>query len=149
MTLALSGEELAVKLEQQFPGSIIKATKDSLLVKSEALLNLASFLKTGAGLEFDYLSNMTGIDYRDSFEVVYQLISLKHNHSLTLKVRCADRNSPVLPSVVCLWCGADFQEREIYDLLGIKFEGHADLKRIFLWEGFQGHPLRKDFSDGA
>ncbi len=149
MTLALSGEELAIKLEQKFPGSIIKSTKDSLLVKSEALLNLAAFLQTEAGLEFDYLSNMTGVDYREYFEVVYQLTSLKHNHSLTLKVRCEDRNNPVLPSVVCLWCGADFQEREIYDLLGIKFEGRADLKRIFLWEGFPGHPLRKDFTDGT
>jgi NADH-quinone oxidoreductase subunit C len=149
MTLALSGEDLAVKLGQRFPESIIKATKDSLLLKSEALLNLASFLKTEAGLEFDYLSNMTATDYREYFEVVYQLTSLKHNHSLTLKVRCDDRNNPVLPSLVCLWCGANFQEREIYDLLGIKFEGHADLKRIFLWEGFQGHPLRKDFTDGA
>jgi len=149
MTLALSGEELAPILSGRFPGSIIKATKDSLLVKSEALLNLAACLKTEAGLEFDYLSNMTGVDYRDAFEVVYQLTSLKHNHSLTLKVRCDDRNNPVLPSLVCLWCGAGFQEREIYDLLGIKFEGHPDLKRIFLWEGFPGHPLRKDFTDGA
>ena len=149
MTLALSGEDLAVKLGQQFPESIIKASKDSLLVKSEALLDLAAFLKTEDGLEFDYLSNMTATDYREYFEVVYQLTSIKHNHSLTLKVRCDDRNNPILPSLVCLWCGANFQEREIYDLLGIKFEGHPDLKRIFLWEGFQGHPLRKDFTDGA
>ena len=149
MTLALSGEELAPILSGRFPGSIIKSTKDSLLVKSEALLNLAAFLQTEAGLEFDYLSNMTATDYREYFEVVYQLTSLKHNHSLIVKVQSHDRNNPVLPSVVCLWCGADFQEREIYDLLGIKFEGHPGLKRIFLWEGFQGHPLRKDFSDGT
>ena len=149
MTLALSGEDLAPILSGRFPGSIIKATKDSLLVKSEGLLNLAAFLQTEAGLEFDYLSNMTGVDYREYFEVVYQLTSLKHNHSLIVKVQNHDRSNPVLPSLVCLWCGANFQEREIYDLLGIKFEGHADLKRIFLWEGFQGHPLRKDFTDGA
>lgn len=149
MTLALSGEDLAAKLEQHFPGNIIKSSKDSLLIKSEALFGLASFLKTESGFEFDFLSNITAIDYRDYFEVVYQLTSIKHNHSLTLKVRCGDRNNAELPSLVNLWRGADFQEREIFDLLGIKFKGHPNLKRIFLWEGFRGHPLRKDFTDGA
>jgi NADH-quinone oxidoreductase subunit C len=62
-----------------------------------------------------------------------------------VKVQCYDRENPSLPSVVGLWQGADFQEREIYDLFGIRFEGHPNLKRIFLWEGFEGHPLRKDF----
>lgn len=149
MTLALSGEDLAVKLEQQFSGSITKSTKDSLLVKSEALFALASFLKTESGFEFDFLSNITAIDYREYFEVVYQLTSLKNNHSLVLKTQCHDRNNPVLPSLVNLWRGADFQEREIYDLMGIEFVGHPNLKRIFLWEGFRGHPLRKDFTDGT
>ena len=149
MTLALSGEELAVRLGQRFPESIVKSSKDSLLVKSEALFDLASFLKTEAGLEFDFLSNITAIDYRDYFEVIYQLTSLKYNHSMVLKTRCDDRNNPVLPSLVSLWRGADFQEREIYDLMGIRFEGHPNLKRIFLWEGYRGHPLRKDFTDGA
>ena len=73
------------------------------------------------------------------------LNSLEHNHSLVLKARCHDREDPALPSVVGLWQGADFQEREIYDLMGIRFEGRQNLKRIFLWEGFQGHPLRKDY----
>lgn len=145
MTLALSGEELAVKLGQQFPGSIIKSSKDSLLVSRESLFNLASFLKTAPGLEFDFLSNITAVDYCDYFEVIYQLTSIKHNHSLVLKTRCYDRDNPTLPSLVSLWRGADFQEREIYDLMGIKFDGHPNLKRIVLWEGFQGHPLRRDY----
>lgn len=149
MTLALSGEDLAVKLGQRFPEGIIKSSKDSLLIKSEALFGLASFLKTESGFEFDFLSNITAIDYRDYFEVVYQLTSIKHNHSLVLKTQCHDRDNPVLPSLVSLWRGADFQEREIYDLMGIKFEGHPNLKRLFLWEGFRGNPLRKDFADGT
>ena len=66
-----------------------------------------------------------------------------HNHSLVLKVRIDERENPSLPSVANLWQGADFQEREIYDLFGIRFEGHPNLKRIFLWEGFPGHPLLK------
>jgi NADH-quinone oxidoreductase subunit C len=85
------------------------------------------------------------VDYYDHFEVVYLLISIQHNHSLMLKTRCYGRDNPSLPSVVSLWNGAIFQEREIYDLMGITFEGHPDMKRIFLWQGFQGHPLRKDY----
>ncbi len=145
MTLALSGGELANKLELQFPGSIVESSQDSVLVRRETLFNLASFLKTAPGLEFDYLSNITAVDYWDYFEVIYQLTSIKHNHSLVLKTRCYDRDNPSLPSLVSLWRGADFQEREIYDLMGIRFEGHPNLRRIVLWEGFQGHPLRRDY----
>lgn len=145
MTVALSGKEIAVRLEQQFPGSIVESSQDSLVVKNEFLLAVATFLKATPGLDFDYLTSITGVDYNDYFEVVYQLASLEHNHSLVLKTRCYGREKPALPSVVSLWRGADFQEREIYDLMGISFDGHPNLKRIFLWEGFQGHPLRKDY----
>jgi len=145
MTLALSGEEVTTKLEQQFPGSIIESSGNSLLVKSESLFELVSFLKTTPSLDFDYLNYITAVDYYDYFEVVYQLTSIKHNHSLVLKTRCYSRENPVVPSVVSLYQGADFQEREIYDLMGISFKGHPNLKRIFLWEGFEGYPLRKDY----
>ena len=145
MTQALSGEEVAAKLEPQFPGSIIESTGNNLLVKSESLFDLASFLKTAPGLDFDYLTSITAVDYYDYFEVVYHLTSIKHNHRLVVKTRCYGRGKPTVPSVVSLWRGADFQEREIYDLMGISFDGHPNLKRIFLWEGFQGHPLRKDY----
>ena len=96
-------------------------------------------------IDFDYLTNITAIDYYDYFEVVYQLTSLKQNRSLVLKTRCYGRENPVLPSLVSLWRGADFQEREIYDLMGIRFEGHPNMKRIVLWDGFPGYPLRKDY----
>jgi len=145
MTLALSGEEVAAKLEQQFPGSIIETSKDNLLVKSASLLDLVSFLKTAPGLDFDYLSSITAVDYYDCFELVYQLVSIEHNHSLVLKIRCYGRENLAVPSLVGLYRGADYQEREIYDLMGISFEGHPNLKRIVLWEGFEGHPLRKDY----
>jgi len=145
MTVALSGKEVAAKLEQQFPASIIESNEDSLLVKSESLFELTSFLKTTPGLEFDYLNCITAVDYFDYFEVIYQLTSMEHNHSLVVKVRCYDRENPTVPSIVSLYKGADFQEREVYDLMGIRFEGHPNMKRIFLWDGFQGHPLRKDY----
>ena len=146
MTVALSGKEIAAQLEEKFPGSIVESNQNSLVAKSDFLSTIAAFLKDTPGLDFDYLNYITAIDYYDHFEVVYQLTSLEHNHSLTLKTRCYSRDNPVLPSVVNLWQGADFQEREIYDLMGISFEGHPNMKRIVLWEGFLGHPLRKDYS---
>jgi NADH-quinone oxidoreductase subunit C len=145
MTTALSGSKIAKQLAKKFPDAVIEAGADSLLLKSDQLLAVMEYLKTSADLDFDYLNHVTGTDYYDYLEVVYQLTSLKHNHGLVLKVRCYDRDNPTLPSVTSLWRGADFQEREIFDLLGISFEGHPNLRRIVLWEGFQGHPLRKDF----
>jgi len=145
MTVALSGKEIAGQLEQKFPGSIVESGQDCIVVNGDSLLSVSAFLKDSPGLNFEYLSYITAIDYYDHFEVVYQLLSLEHNHSLVLKTRCYQRDNPTLPSVVSLWRGADFQEREIYDLMGIRFEGHPNMKRIVLWEGFQGHPLRKDY----
>jgi len=145
MTLALSGKDITKKIEKKFPGCVAEAAAESLLVKGEALSEVAAYLKNTPGLDFDYLTAVSGVDYLDYFEVVYHLTSIKHNHSLVLKARCYNRENPALPSVVSLWRTADFQEREIYDLLGISFTGHPNLKRIALWEGFEGHPLRKDF----
>jgi NADH-quinone oxidoreductase subunit C len=145
MTVALSGKEIVSQIEEKFPGSIEESSQDSLVVKADSLLPVATFLKDTETLKFDYLNYVTAVDYYSYFEVVYQLTSLEHNHTLVIKTRCYRREEPVLPSVIGLWQGADFQEREIYDLMGIKFEGHPNMKRIFLWEGFQGHPLRKDY----
>ena len=145
MTIAISGKEIASQLEKQFPGSIVESSEDNLVVKSESLLEIASFLKTAPEFAFDYLTMITAVDYYDYFEAVYHLTSLEHNHRVILRTRCYERDNPTLPSVVSLWQGADFQEREIYDLMGIGFDGHPNLKRIFLWQGFEKHPLRKDF----
>jgi NADH-quinone oxidoreductase subunit C len=145
MTVALSGEEIAKQIEDNFPGSVVESGQQSLVVDRESLFAVASYLKSTPGLDFDYLTAITAVDYYDYFEVIYQLTSLEHNHSLVVKVRCYNRDNPVIPSVVGLWRGADFQEREIYDLMGISFDGHPNLRRIVLWEGFEGHPLRKDY----
>jgi NADH-quinone oxidoreductase subunit C len=145
MTVALSGTEIAARLKEKFADSIVETDTDCLVVKKESLLAIASFIKTAPGLEFDYLSTVTGVDYGDYFELVYHLVSLKHNHSLVIKTRCYQRNEPVVDSVVSLWRAADFQEREIFDLFGISFSGHPNMKRIVLWDGFYGHPLRKDY----
>jgi len=145
MTVALFGKEIADKLEKQFPGSIVESNQDNLVVKNEFLLKVATFLKDTPDLNFNYLTAITAVDYYDYLEVVYRLTSMEHNHSLVIKTRCYERVNPILPSVVSLWRGAELQEREIYDLMGINFEGHPNPKRLFLWEGFKGHPLRKDY----
>lgn len=145
MTTALNGEHVAKEITEKFPDSVVAADKAAVVVKSKSLYQVAEFLKNAPGLDFDYLTNLVAVDYMDYFEVAYHLISLKHNHSLVLKTRCHDRDKPVVPSVVNLWRSADFQEREAYDLMGIIFDGHPNLKRLLLWEGFVGHPLRRDY----
>jgi NADH-quinone oxidoreductase subunit C len=144
MTKLLAGQEVAKQIERQIPEAVSESGESWVVIDPQYLLQVGQFLQTTPGLEFDYLNCITGVDYLDYFEVIYHLTSIWHNHSLVLKVRCS-RENPQVPSVVSLWRGADFQEREIYDLLGVTFVGHPNLKRIFMWEGFQGHPLRRDY----
>jgi NADH-quinone oxidoreductase subunit C len=146
MTVALSAKDIVARLADKFPGILEEAGEDSVLVKPEALLDVMAHLRNTGEFGLDYFNFVTAVDYYSYFEVVYLLTSVEHNHSLTVKTRCYDRENPTVPSVTGLWQGADFQEREVYDLMGIRFEGHPNLKRIFLWEGFPGHPQRKDWN---
>jgi len=144
VTTALNGEQLAKRISKVSSGAVVAVDKEAVIVTSESLYKVAEFLKSTPALDFDYLTDLTSVDYTDYFEVVYHLVSLNHNHSMVLKTRCYDCDKPVVPSVVNLWRSADFMEREIYDLMGIVFDGHPNLKRLLLWEGFAGHPLRRD-----
>lgn len=145
MTVSLSPNEVAARIGEQLPEAVVEAQETAIILKSDAVLDVARFLRTTPGLDFDFLASVTAIDYLEYFEVVYHLTSITHNHSIVLKARCYDRDKPTVPSVTGLWRGADYQEREIYDLMGISFSEHPNLKRIVLWDGFQGHPLRKDY----
>lgn len=145
MTVALRAGEVASKVVEALPVAGITTEKGAVIVSSESLLEVAQFLKDKPEFAFDYLVSITAVDYLDYFEVVYHLVSLRYNHSLVLKTRCYNRDEPAVPSVVSLWQGADLQECEVFDLMGIIFSGHPKLKRIFLWEGFPGHPLRRDY----
>ena len=145
MTVALNGQDIVAKITEQFPDSIIFSDDTTVIVKSYTLHKVAEFLKNTPEYNFDYLADLTSADYLDYFEVIYHLVSLEHNHSLTLKTRCYDRDNAVVPTVYDLWQAADYQEREVYDLMGIQFEGHPNLRRLFLWEGFPGHPQRRDY----
>ena len=116
------------------------------LVPASRLVEFASALRDQEG--YDYLSSVTGVDYLpdDKMEVVYHAYRTAGGPAMVFKTQ-VPRAAPVLPSLVGVWPGADFQEREAWDLLGIRFTGHPDLRRILMWEGFDGHPLRKDWRE--
>ncbi|UCF78816.1 MAG: NADH-quinone oxidoreductase subunit C [Candidatus Eiseniibacteriota bacterium] len=115
-------------------------------VKLAVLPEVARFLRESPDLAFDYLTCVSGIDLKDRsprFDLVYHLVSLQHKHVLVLKVGVGEDEE--VPSLVSVWKGADWHEREAYDLLGISFSGHPDLRRILLPDEWKGHPLRKDY----
>jgi NADH:ubiquinone oxidoreductase subunit C len=115
-------------------------------VPSEKLHSLAESLKKNTETSFDFLFCLSGVDYGQDLGVIYHLRSTKHGHALVLKTRTTDRVNPGFDSVTDIWETADFHEREVYDLLGIRFTGHPDLRRLFLDKSW-GFPLRKDYSD--
>jgi NADH-quinone oxidoreductase subunit C/D len=116
------------------------------IVRVENLLDFSRALRDDFG--YDQLCSVTGVDYlpENKMEVVYHVLQTTGGPLLVFKVQ-VPRDDPVVPSIVSIWQGAEFQEREAWDLLGIRFEGHPDLRRILMWEGFEGHPLRKDWKE--
>ncbi len=141
----LNINEIATSLKTSF-GAGISVRADYIEVPSALLPDVAKYLKVTPDLSFDFLDMITAVDYINHFELVYRLLSLNRSSWISLKVKC-DRNKPMVPSLAHLWQGANLQEREIYDLFGIEFSGHPDMRRIVLWEGYVGHPLQKDFKD--
>jgi NADH/F420H2 dehydrogenase subunit C len=141
----LSGETLAQRLSQQLPDAVITWDDASVWLEPESLNEAAAFLKDDAELDFKFLNSISAVDYIEYFELVYHLMSITHQHTAIVRSRVYGREEPTAASVTGIWKGADFQEREIWDLMGVRFAGHPNLKRIMLWEGFDGHPLRKDF----
>jgi len=139
-------KEIYERLAKEFPESsldYLEGKDPAISVNADDLFEMALHLKEKEG--YDYLSAVTGVDYPDRFEVVYHLYSMRERKEpLILKVS-ASKEEPEVASVTPIWPGANFQEREVYDLVGIRFAGHPKLTRILLWEGYEGHPLRKDF----
>ena len=145
MTSYIPGDYLAKSINEKIDGAAIFWNNTDVWVKNADLFNIAQLLKESPDLAFDFLSAITAVDYIEYFEVVYHLISLQFNRSAILKLRIFDRENPTVSSVTSIWRGADLQEREIWDLMGVRFDKHYNLKRVLLWEEFPGHPLRKDF----
>ena len=187
-------EEIKAAIEAAVPGAQVEfvnnpspSAQHSLLLQPPTALAIAQFLRDDRDLAFDFLSNVTGVDWLDKeivekvkvkktvaktvdgveqqveetvdetrkhvepgcLEVVYHLYSMAKKHGpLVLRMRTANRTDQVeLPSFTPLWRSAEFQEREIFDLYGVVFTGHPDLRRILMWEGFKDHPMRKDYTE--
>lgn len=145
MTRQLSGHEIAERAERLVPGSVSRADTVACYFNHDKWVEAATALRDDPDTDLVNLTNLCGVDYWDRFEVVHHVQSFIHNQIATLKVEVVSRDKPVVPSVVPVWYGAWMQECEAYDLFGIVFQGHPNLHRILLWEGFPGWPLRKDF----
>lgn len=142
--------EIHGRLKARFEAGVGDCTataKDPFIaIQPAALAEVCRFLRDEPELRFDCLSNQSGVDYKAKghIEVVYHLYSYTHRHWIVLKVDVS-RDHAVLPTVQGIWKAANWHEREIYDLLGVTFEGHPDLRRLLMPEDWIGHPLRKDF----
>jgi NADH-quinone oxidoreductase subunit C len=152
----MDGAAILDELRARF-GAAVLDTHDhrgdhTAVVERMAVREVLRFCRDTDALHFDVLMDLTAVDYSKfpgredgpRFEVVYHLYSLAHNHRVRVKVR-VDEDEAVVPSAVPLWPIADWFEREVWDMFGIRFEGHPDLRRLLMYEAFQGHPLRKDY----
>jgi NADH-quinone oxidoreductase subunit C len=138
------------KLQEKFPASILEVKtfreEVNVTVQKKDIFEICKFLHSDPDLQYRMLTDLCGVDFfseKPRFEVVYLLYSFKNNHRLRLKTKVGEGES--ILSVESIWKAADWLEREAFDLYGISFENHPDLRRILLWDGYEGHPLRKDF----
>jgi NADH-quinone oxidoreductase subunit C len=143
-------EQTLNNLKQQFRDSILDVNwfrgELSIVIKKEKLLDITRFLREDEELSYKFLSDICGVDHlgrSPRFDVIYNLCSLKNKARIRLKVMVDEKEA--IPSLTKNWKSANWLEREIYDMFGLKFENHPDLRRILLPDSWQGHPLRKDF----
>ncbi|MDP4209556.1 MAG: NADH-quinone oxidoreductase subunit C [Bacteroidota bacterium] len=145
----MNREELKSYLESNFSNCQVSETFDFplLIVPKEELLSVAGKLKNSSETLFDFLFCETAVDRNPNLEVVYHLTSTTFRHDMEMKVILEDRENPEVESVYSLWQAADLFEDEIYDMFGIRFANHPNLRRIMLGDEWQGFPLRKDYKD--
>ncbi len=149
----MTSEELQAAVTAKFPDiqPIPKTAGQArgeelyLAVPASRLVEVCRYLRFDPPLAFDFLSFMTSIDWKTHFETVYYLVSTLHKHKAVLKVKVEDRANPEVPSITSIWPTADWQEREVFDLMGIRFSGHYNMRRILLPDDWEGYPLRKDY----
>lgn len=146
--MGLSYKEVYERLQAGIPGAVQEIAEPGgepfAVVAADKLLEASRFLRDTADLDFDYLACQGGADDGTNLWSIYHLYSIRRNHRAVLKVKL-DRESPSVASVCAIWPGANWHERETYDMYGIQFEGHPDHRRILLPEDWPGYPLRKDY----
>ncbi|HVJ50030.1 NADH-quinone oxidoreductase subunit C [Desulfitobacterium sp.] len=145
----MENKELLKQRVEELAARVSGEVKESfgvfiLKVKAPYIIETLTAAKSFTDVPCDFLHDLGGLDLGDHFEVVYQLSSLRGPQLLRVKA-IVDRENPVIDSVTRIWQGANFLEREAYDMFGIIFKGHPNLKRIYLWDDFEGYPLRKDY----
>ncbi|MBP8849878.1 MAG: NADH-quinone oxidoreductase subunit C [Breznakibacter sp.] len=140
-------EAVKKSIEALLPQASFNENKQfvEVVISKESWLTSAQLLK--AKLGFDFLVSLSGVDYAGSMAVVCHLRSTSNNSQIVVKIHDSNKDNPSLDSVATVWAAAEFFEREVYDLLGIQFPNHPDLRRLFLEDDFVGHPLRKDYKD--
>jgi NADH-quinone oxidoreductase subunit C len=148
----MTSEEILAKLKERF-GDAVGPLSDAkidpfITVKADRIISICQFAKDDPALAFDYCEDVTGVDWpaRNVIEIVYHLFSLKHRHALILKVE-TDRAKPSVATVEGVWKAANWLEREVYDMLGVDFVGHSDMRRLLLPDDWVGNPLRKDYKE--
>ena len=119
----------------------------NVIVTPPNLLALAEKVRKEAAMDFDYMFCLTCVDYPEHFMMVYHLRSMNHKHEMVLKARIDDKENPTVDTLCNIWRTAEYHEREVFDLFGVKFNNHPDLRRILLDEDWKGYPLRKDYVD--
>jgi NADH-quinone oxidoreductase subunit C len=150
----MTQEELCTQLGAQF-GEAVSALSETkgdrfVTVKGEKIAEIGAYLKTTTGLELDFCRDITAVDWpaRQVIEIVYHLYSMTHRHGLVLKVE-VNREAPAVATVEGVWKAATWLEREIYDLFGVNFVGHSDMRRLLLPDDWVGYPLRKDYQEAG
>ncbi len=118
-----------------------------IVVPANRIVEVCEMLKTIDRFDFSCLSDLTAVDRKESFEVVYNLFSYRHSHSIVLKVITPHDDAPKVPTLEGVWPIANWLEREVFDLFGIVFDGHSDMRRIMMPEDWPGNPLRKDYKE--
>src|SRR5690606_1834663 len=136
---------VAVALNRALPGIVVAVTDEWVAVAPDRAADALRCLHGSEEFDAAQLRNPTAVHRHDHSEVVYDPQSVDLNHQIAVKARLFDPDDAVLPSAYPVYKGALLQEREVFDLMGIRFHGHPDLRRLLLWEGFPGHPLRKDW----
>lgn len=145
MTTTLSPDSVADRVGGLVAGAVEEVSDGAVYVVPDRIADVCEALRDDSNMDMAMLRSLDIVDFIDRFELRYGLLSLQKNHQAVLKVRLWGREELTAPSVTPIWEGANLQEREIYDLMGVTFEDHPNMKRVLLWEGFPGHPLRKDF----
>lgn len=144
----MTNEEIKTKLSAAFPELSFDETQEWMQVNVEPaqMISLAELLRNDASLNFDYLFCLTCIDWKTHLTMVYHFSSTQFRHTIVVKSKL-DRTNPVIHTVCHIWRTAELHEREVFDLFGVKFTNHPDLRRLLLTDDWNGYPLRKDYED--